>query len=253
MPDIYFDANHISPFEIKQHEALIKDILAGALRSPQVKRLQGAQYQGQPVYRAKIDEQYRLIYSYLPYANEKRLLLLAVNNHNYKKLKRQFSAPSTQHLESIELEDGEQHQGNTSATGALTTHPTISYKDKTLILNQDQKQARQHQEKHQKDPLILLGPPGAGKTCTLYAMMMHHLSEQKDQQDENTGGAVARKVLFLSPSEHLISDHKTLYQTENSEAPDAVVFTTWGNLLQSHYPKYSAASPTLFSPIKCSR
>ena len=242
MNPLYFDANHLTPLEIKQHEALIKDILAGALRYPQIKKLKGVLYQGQAVYRAKINAKDRLIYTYVFHEGKNVLLILTVNNHNYDKLKRQFSSPNTQHHSPMELGHNDKLPETLSSTEQLTIRPTISYKGKTLVLNEDQQQARL-----QEAPLILLGPPGAGKTSILYTIMLRNLSQKTEHSVLEASSSTPPQVLFLSPSDHLIRDHKKLYQADWPEAPEQVVLTTWHDLLQTHYPDRTAASEALFT------
>ena len=57
------------------------------------------------IFRAKIDKKNRLIFTYVPHKEQATLLILAVNNHNYKKIKRQFIEPGTQYQEVIALGD----------------------------------------------------------------------------------------------------------------------------------------------------
>jgi ankyrin repeat protein/GTPase SAR1 family protein len=230
MTKILFDNNHISLEEIKAHQGLIQRVLSGELKYPQLKLLAGVSYQGGIVYRAKIDKKNRLIFTYHEHEGQKKLLVLAVNNHNYKKLRRQFSAPQSQYLET-EVSSANDYPVMCQSPEDLSYQPTIAYKGKTLILDEYQQGARGQQVR----PQIFLGPAGTGKSCILYSLMLQQLNEEF--RVDKASSSTPPKILYLSPSERLISEHQKLYQSDMPESVDSVQFCTWNNLLQSHYPE----------------
>lgn len=132
MPSILFDNNHIELWELKAHSGLIQEILSGTLRYPQIKKLQGTRYQGNPVYRAKIDVKNRLIFTYVTCQGQKNLLVLAVNKHNYNQVKRQLRSPNTAQLDTFTLETETESPETTPIKEPLTFIPAVAYKQKNV-------------------------------------------------------------------------------------------------------------------------
>jgi ankyrin repeat protein/DNA replication protein DnaC len=229
MPGIFFDANHISEHEIKDYQELIQAIVSGRLCSPQVKKLSGISYQNRVVYRAKIDAKYRLVFTYQLHEGKNTLLILSINNHNYKKLKRELIASGVSHTTFFNLEANESLpviEGPTEEE--LTFLPTVAYKQKMLVLDESQQQARK-----ESTPLLLSGPPGAGKTVMLYHIMLRNLINEDASNSSNQSAITP--ILFVSPSEHLIKSIKEEYQSTPQSKTTPVEFSTWQMLLQSHY------------------
>jgi hypothetical protein len=235
--NILYLQQHIQEQEIlKDHYDLIQSILSGALRSPQVKKLVGINYQGESVYRAKINNKDRLIYTYIVYKNQRTLLVLASNDHNYNKLLRQLGAPNPR-FEDLELiepapEDERSPALDGNEGGRLSLLPAVGFHQKTLVLDHHQ------QEGFIKGtPLLLSGPPGAGKTVVLYNMMVRALQDYALQVSQSPFLEQTNlPLLFLSPSQNLINSLQN--NTEHQAIKDApsVEFTTWQSLLASHYP-----------------
>ncbi|MFC3908243.1 ankyrin repeat domain-containing protein [Legionella dresdenensis] len=237
MPNILFDRNHIKEEEIKKHGGLIADILAGTLRYPKVKQLKGADYHGENVFRAKINKKDRLIYTWHKHQDQNKLFVLAINDHNYKKLKRQFIDRRTPNYQELEIADGDAPpvmNPPAEKEQPLEFTPVIPYKGNILILDSSQLNTYRKQR-----PLALIGPPGAGKTSILYSLMQQKRNEKP--AIEETQQPPVHPALFLSPSEPLVNNHRDMYQAERSaEEPDGgVVFITWAGLLQSSYPNYT--------------
>lgn len=228
MPKILFDDNHITKHEILAYRSLIEDILSGRLHSPKIKKLEGAKYQSEDVFRAKLDKKNRLIFTYVPHEGKRTLLILAANDHNYGKVKRQLGATNAPTPQGMELIEEVQMTVDAPDSTPLSFIPTVSYNQMTLALDDAQQQGLQL-----SPPLVLSGPPGAGKTALLYNMMLRNLDNIFAQSNNNNNNAPqAAPVLFISQSEHLVNTLRTLYNsTMQSAVP--VQFTTWQGLLKS--------------------
>lgn len=90
MPDITYDVNYVQPENVSPYFDLIKAILSPKpeLR-PSVKQMRGLTYHGLPVFRAKTNYKERLIYTY---SQGKMHILRILEDHDYKKLKRQLAS-----------------------------------------------------------------------------------------------------------------------------------------------------------------
>ncbi|MFC3908242.1 ankyrin repeat domain-containing protein [Legionella dresdenensis] len=235
MLSILFDLNHITKEEILTHQELIQGILSNELRYPQVKPLKGANYQEKPVFRAKINRKQRLIYTWLKHEGKNKLLILAVNNHNYNRLKRQLASlgePKHQELEIPETQTLPANNPPPAPEQPLEFVPAIPYRGSTLILDSGQQKACELSK-----PIVFLGPPGAGKTSILFSVMQQMLNAKPVIDNEKQNEVLP--CLFLSPSDPLVNNHQAMYQAEWSieEAPAiSAVFSTWQRLLQNNYP-----------------
>ncbi|CAM3079848.1 SidC homolog [Legionella steigerwaltii] len=238
MPIILFDDNRISESELKTHNRLLQDILSGKLHTPQIKKLVGMAYQGNAVYRAKINDKIRLIFTYQIHEEQNTLLVLGVmDDHNYAQLKKQLEASkTTKRYLAMDLAPKDNESPVNIESKPITFKPTIPYKGKTLVLDESQDKARQN-----KPPLVLLGPPGAGKTSTLYNIMWRYVNNINDNSVNPA------PVLFLSSSKHLVTLHEGLYQADKPNNQYTITFSTWHDLLQSHYPQSTPVHEAFFA------
>ena len=259
MRTVLYNNNHINRDDILKYKNLIQEILDGRSQS---KKMKGVHYQDKPVYRVKIDKKNRFMFTYVQYEKKVTLLVLAINDHNYGKLKRQLTSKNTKSYESLAIdEESLEVPSIPSESNDLTLTPTISFNQMTLALDE-----------HQQDgivlhpPVLFCGPPGAGKTALIYNMMLRsitsaverdvaaydHSEKEKEQEKEKekekeSESEQPRPTLFISQSEYSLHLLRGLYrQTLDSETVP-VHFTTWEDLLQSHHPKQSKASPEYFA------
>lgn len=237
MPKILFDQTRITKSELLHYEDLIHKIISRSLRHPNVKKLAGTKYNNEDVYRAKIDKKNRLIYTYVSHEGQKTLLVLALNDHNYGQVKRQLLSKNPKTLEALTLEDEVYKDTPEPTTEELALLPAVSYNKLTLALDDSQQAAMQ-----QKTPLILNGPPGAGKTVILYNLMIKILNrisielDAKKTSDEDPKKTSA-PVLFVSQSDNLVNSLKTQYEASKPVDAVEVQFTTWASLLKKHHPE----------------
>jgi hypothetical protein len=237
MPKILFDQTRITKSELLHYEDLIHKIISRSLRHPNVKKLAGTKYNNEDVYRAKIDKKNRLIYTYISLEGQKTLLVLALNDHNYGQVKRQLLNKNPNFLEVLALEDDVYKDTPEPTTGELALLPAVSYNKLTLALDDSQQAAMQ-----QKTPLILNGPPGAGKTVILYNLMIKILNLISIEMDAEKSSEEAKKtpsapVLFVSQSDNLVNSLKTQYEASKPVDTVEVQFTTWASLLKKHQPE----------------
>lgn len=233
MPEILFDTTRISKYEIPHYQGLIWKILSAELSYPQVKKLTGCTFHKEDVYRAKIDKQNRMIFTYVNDKTgdkvEKRLMILAINDHNYGKVKRQLASQSEAKRELFELKSTLTPLVSDKDLKTLNFLPAVSYNRTTLVLDDMQQSTLE-----KRTPLLLSGPPGVGKTVMLYNMMLKLLlsNEADAMHAENSRPT---DVLFISQSRHLINNLRADFQTQNIHAK--VIITTWADYIQSHYPE----------------
>ena len=238
---ILFDHIHIKePQELlKTQHRLIENIVMGRLRAPNVKKLVGFTYHGEDVYRARINDVDRLIYTYIDYQGQRTLLLLVVQtNHNYNQTKRLLDGINPQ-MVPIDLKDREadesslelKHDLDSESTegSELALVPAYPYKHQYLVLDEEQDRAMKLHA-----PILLSGPPGSGKTAVLYNILLNALPGLAEQV--RTLGITDGEVLFISQSQPLIQTLNDAYIHDAPETPFAVGFTTWNTLLQQHYP-----------------
>ncbi|MBL7479846.1 hypothetical protein [Legionella bononiensis] len=236
MPQILFDQTRIDSTELLQHSDLINNILSRTLRYPNVKKLKGAKYNNEDVFRAKTDKKNRLIYTYLLHNEKKTLLVLALNDHNYGQVKRQLRSKNSGNIEAITIDDDPYKEAPEPTSGNLSLLPAVSYNKLTLALDDSQQNAML-----QKTPLILNGPPGAGKTVILYNLMLKILNYYSlilSSNWENTTAeqSVVSPVLFISQSDNLITALKEQYKSDQLGNSPNVLFSTWQGLLTQHHP-----------------
>tara|TARA_B100000949_G_C14285751_1_gene454081 strand:- start:266 stop:3478 length:3213 start_codon:yes stop_codon:yes gene_type:complete len=227
----HIDANDL----LTSYKSLIQAIINGEIRSPQAKKLVGFKYQGQTIYRAKIDKKHRLIYTFIEYQGERVLLILADNNHNYNQLKRQLMGQQ-QEVKLTELSDEDSMALNDKGQDViLNAMAAVSYQKDTLVLDEYQQQSLV-----QEAPLLLSGPPGAGKTVVLYNMMVQALQRYAKYHALHSDlPKAAGDIIFVSPSQKLIDALEGYPEHRAVMNAPAVVFTTWESLLTTHYPDKS--------------
>lgn len=251
MPQILFDTNHVAKYEMEYYQGLIRNIVSGSLRYPQIKKLAGTKYHNEDVYRAKIDKKNRLIFTYVQHNGQRTLMILAINDHNYGKVKRQLSTPNDTKKESYEIDVLPAALVSEKESEELSLLPAVSYNHMTLALDDSQQNALQ-----QKTPLLLSGPPGAGKTVVLYnlmlkAIMSHTLALETDAQPAAAATSVENisspRVLFISQSKYLIKNLKADFESVKQDLRPTVNFTTWADFLQTQYPGLSPADEKLFN------
>jgi hypothetical protein len=229
MPEILYDANLISEEELKFHSKLIYRLQAGELKFPNIKMLKGILYQDLPTYRAKINEKERLIYTYIPYLGVKTLCILAANDHNYQRLKRQLKSPNPSQIDLLDLQEEDANFLETNPEKMMHPIkflPAVAHKN-TMVAWDEQ----QHQCHIFKGAVIFLGPPGAGKTLVLYNNMLRNIYAQENKV--NIKGP-KQPILLISQSRRmvntLIEDYKKLALNR------AVKFVTWLDFIISYYP-----------------
>ena len=206
---ILFDHIHIEePQELlRTQHRLIENIVMGRLRAPNVKKLVGFSYHGEDVYRARINDVDRLIYTYVDYQGKRALLLLVVQtNHNYNQTKRLLNGINPQ-LVPIELQDREEDESflelksdvdpETTEGRELALLPAYPYKHQYLVLDEEQDRAMKL-----RAPMLLSGPPGSGKTAVLYNILLNALPGLAQQA--RTLEIKDGEVLFISQSQPLI-------------------------------------------------
>ncbi|MDR3501264.1 MAG: ankyrin repeat domain-containing protein [Legionella sp.] len=227
LPILYHDI-HTSKEELTFHQDLILTIASG--QKAQIKQLANMTYLGKPVYRAKINDKYRLVYTYQEHEGQKMLMVLMVmEDHDYDKLRRLLSSSQGGHEAILELEP-ETLPILSAQPERLNWHPVVSYMSKILLLDESQQVARQVPA-----PVIFMGAPGAGKTSLVYTQMLRYLNSEMD--GEQASSSNPPKVLFLSPSRGLVEKHEKQYKQEMHYAQDAVIFRTWEDLLKNAYPQ----------------
>ncbi|MFI4918362.1 MAG: hypothetical protein ACHP65_02285 [Legionellales bacterium] len=229
---ILFDRQQVKQSELEAHEYLIRAILEGSCH--EVKKLVGwTHFQGNAIYRAKTDIKGRLIYTYVVHEGQKTLMILDVMvDHNYGKLKRQCTASdASQAAAVLELElEAAPMLANRKDHQELAFLPTISYKDKILILD-----ASQHEALSCLTPLLLVGPPGAGKTALLYHIMLQNLDRAEAVASAQAASSAGTgKVLFVGP-QRLLSQLKAQHEVMPQHPNTTIEFTTWNSLLELHY------------------
>ncbi|KTD34271.1 hypothetical protein Lmor_1668 [Legionella moravica] len=247
MPQILYDHTRINAAELLQHSDLINNILSRTLRYPNVKKLAGSKYNNEDVFRAKTDKKNRLIYTYILHNENKTLLILALNDHNYGQVKRQLRSKNPGNIRLITIEEDPYKDAPEPTSDKLSVTPAVSYNRLTLALDDSQQKAML-----QKTPLILNGPPGAGKTVILYNLMLkilnaYSLSLNSDLNTDTAEQPATAPVLFLSQSEHLISSLKEQHQVYQSKDTSGVLFTTWQSLLMLHHPDLKLIEDNEFS------
>lgn len=228
MSKVLYHQHYISKTEIAENQKLIEEILSGRLHSPQVKKLVGVTYQKEDIFRAKIDKKNRLIFTYVHLEGKKNLLILAVNNHNYKQLERQFGGPDPKFEDIKELTLESPPAALPEAAPAdtkFTATPAVSYKQMTFLLDHSQQEAL-----HLSMPLMLSGPPGAGKTAILYNIMLSELQKLFAKQVDTTQPLLQRPMLFISQSAHLLNQLKEDYKARFYHTRAPVIFSTWQEL-----------------------
>ncbi|WP_165485209.1 ankyrin repeat domain-containing protein [Legionella rowbothamii] len=212
------------------HQDLILTIASG--KKAQTKQLANMTHLGKPVYRAKINDKDRLVYTYQEHEGQKKLMVLMVmEDHDYDKLRRILTHSQGGHEAILEHEpEPETLPILSTKPEQLDWHPAVSYMSKTLLLDESQKAARQV-----PTPVIFTGAPGSGKTSLVYTQMLRYLNSE--MSTEQASSSNSPKVLFLSPSRALVEKHEKQYKQEMHYAQDAVVFRTWEDLLKNAYPQ----------------
>lgn len=239
LPLLYHDI-HTSKEELMFHQDLILTIASG--QKAQTKQLANMTYLGKPVYRSKINDKYRLVYTYQEHEEQKKLMVLMVmEDHDYDKLRRLLANSLDGHEVILELEPEPETVPILSAKPEqLNWHPVVSYMNKMLLLDESQQAARQV-----PTPVIFTGAPGSGKTSLVYTQMLRYL--HSEMSTEQASSSNSPKVLFLSPSRALVEKHEKQYKQEMHYAQDAVVFRTWEDLLKNAYPEHSLIEKTEFA------
>jgi hypothetical protein len=250
MPRILYDTIHIkNPQElISEHASVIDRIIHGALRYPNVRKLNSVTYHGEDVYRARTNKSDRLIYTYAMHQGERTLMLLSfLDTHNYNQVRAQLEGLNPQ-AGVIDLKDTVEEQSapleELDAPAAVLAQqykliPTHPFKKQHLLFDEQQEVAMSL-----STPLILSGPPGSGKTAVLYSMLLKNL-ELLNKQAQMT--AAPAEVLFISQSEPLIQGLAQDFIRDASQVASVPVrFTTWIQLLQPHYPDQTPVSTAAF-------
>jgi len=223
---IYYLPNLITEDEINANKELIFKILANELHTPQIKRLTGITFQGQPVYRAKIDEKNRLIFMRIMHAGKPALLVLNQNDHDYKELNRKLSSTNTLKINAFELD---------SAPAVIISNepeeqflPVTFYQEQIFFLDEDQQKAT-----NCTAPLLLSGPPGAGKTLVIYDLLYNYVVNNAPMHLARAELGHGQKILFISQSANLIKKIHQQY-THEKEQNLPVDFLTWEQILLAH-------------------
>ncbi|OJY39588.1 MAG: hypothetical protein BGO90_15060 [Legionella sp. 40-6] len=220
---IYYLANLITQDEINDHKVLIIKILANELHTPQIKRLTGITFQGQPVYRAKIDKKNRLIFMRILHAGTPALLILSQNDHNYEELARTLSTTQALKIESLELDSAPVL--SPSPTPEERFLPVTFYQEQVFFLDEDQQQAT-----NCTAPLLLSGPPGAGKTLVIYDLLCNYVVNNAQQHRTRDELGQGQKILFISQSANLTRKIQQQY-AQDREQDLHIDFLTWEQLL----------------------
>ena len=239
MPTILFNDNHIKKEDILEYRTLIQEILNDELRSPQIKKMVGFDYNNAPVFRAKKDRKNRLIFTYVQHEGQKTLLVLALNDHNYNKAKRQLRSKTTAPLAQMELkEKPDTESADIPKLPNLSFVPSIPFKNMTLALDESQQEGILLPA-----PGLLCGPPGAGKTVLLYNLMLRNIDAiatqmegEKESLEKEKLSEHSLPVLFISQAEHSLNSLRDLYQETEESTKTPVLFTTWSNLLKAQNP-----------------
>lgn len=245
MPQILYHDQHTSKEEVFQHQALIQRILSGGKTN--IKKLANMDYQGNPVYRATTNNnarnKYRLVYTYVSNEGRRTFMALTVmEDHDYDKLRRMVShLKSEGHQEIVELEAEEIAVPNSSELSEpLALRPAVSYKGQTLVFDESQQKVRGC-----RGPLVIKGAPGTGKTSLVYTRMLRDLNDLLNFDEASSSNPP--KILFLTPALKLVRTHEKLYKQDMPDNQEAVVFSTWNQLLQSHYPEHRLIKETEFA------
>nr|MBA2650963.1 hypothetical protein [Tatlockia sp.] len=227
MREILYDANCISSKEeLDKYKELIVRLQCGELKFPKIKMLKGISYHGMPTYRVKTDKKERLIYTYITYLEVKTLCILAINDHNYPRLKRQLKSTNLGQINLLDLQEEDSNLIQDYPEKSLQPIkflPAVPHK-KTMVAWDEQ----QHLCHLSKGAIIFSGPPGAGKTLVLYNNMLRNIYAQPEL-------GLQQPILFISHSPRLLNTLREDYQNLGLEIP--VKFVTWLDFIASSYPK----------------
>lgn len=215
MPDILFDTTHITRDELELYTGILRRLVTGEIG---LKKLIGITHEGQAVYRLKLDKKNRLAFRFIDFQGKRVPLILASNPHNYGKLRKQLSNPSVNYIDSYSLL--EEHQADETP---LTIKPAVTLSRQILVLDEHQYQALQY-----RLPLLLMGPPGSGKTVLLFQLLkrMLHIDSAKNQT-----------ILYVSRSRDLLDKLNQQLLAEQIPEGATVLFKTWTDLLHEAYPQ----------------
>lgn len=225
--NIYYLATLITEDEITEQQELIFKIIANQLHAPQVKRLNGITFQGQPVYRAKIDKKNRLIFMRIMHGGKPALLILNQNDHNYDELARKLSGTNTHKIKSFDFEAAPSIIIPPQSEERFL--PVTVHQEQIFFLDEEQQQAA-----NCSAPLLMSGPPGAGKTLVIYDLLHNYLNNSNNLHWVNEELGHGKKVLFISQSANLIKKIQQHYSNEMTSNIPVDFFTLEQILLTEH-------------------
>lgn len=219
MPDITYDVNYVQPENVSPYFDLIKAILSPKpeLR-PSVKQMRGLTYHGLPVFRAKTNYKERLIYTY---SQGKMHILRILEDHDYKKLKRQLASKQAASAAVATASFVIEPPVLLDPNEPIKLMPSVAYNQMELIISDEQ-----HEVIKAKTPLIIAGAPGVGKTVLLFIRMLCSAIKSHD---------LSLPILFISQSESLLKKLASQYDQIPDEKP-VIHFVVWKNFLKSEYP-----------------
>lgn len=250
MVTILFDETRVSVTDLEQYTALILKILNDELRTPDVKDVKGSTYHGEKIYRARINLKDRLYYTFCKdrETKEKRLMILNINNHNYKQVERQLQhnpringAEYTIPTQSSKLQD----HTSSGTDIKITWEGVVSYNQKLLRFDETQQLGMSQQA-----PLILQGPPGTGKTAILWNRMKRELAAQSASETPDTNPTIRPQIaknVFMTQSPHLVKTLKAELEADLLHKVHPVDITTWLDFSQHLNPGLTAATPEQFA------
>ena len=113
----------------------------------------------------------------------------------------------------------------------------------TLVLDDSQTNALK-----QTIPLLLSGPPGAGKTAILYNIMLRTLIDtQGEAAKEDTPVPELNPTLFISQATNVISKLKIHHASQPESQTKEVLFSTWLEIISSANPGLKLVSEEDFA------
>lgn len=231
MPDIYYDPRHIQEEALKSlQEALSK--LANHTHT-QTKILQGVRHHGEPVYRARLNNKHRIIYTWV--GTPRQLLVLSLlENHKYDQVNRQLEGTTTQ-VQSFSIDDKSQNNNNLKETEVHLKRAPAEYLPQKELIIWDE-----HQQRALKlaMPMVLTGPPGSGKSAVLLELLYQYTQTPRE-----------KPILFLSQSQALVEQMQGYYEQEQAAHAQVNVmhFRTWEQLLAQSLTEYTCVGKGVFT------
>lgn len=241
MTKILFDRTRLSVSDMEQCKELIQKILNRQIRYPDVKQLEGIKYQGQKVYRARINKKDRLFFTFVTVKddNQPLLMVLNINDHNYEAVYRQLKhghdiKSAEYQISADEIDPLKQNSSHNEENKELTWLGVASYNEKLLHFDTNQELGMT-----KNTPLILQGPPGTGKTAVLISRIKKELATQPTSQrvvkpnSTNPDTPSFAENIVITQSPYLVKTLKNDYEAEFRHHDHPVDFKTWIDFSQS--------------------